>query len=410
MPRRLPVRAAVTTLVAATALGGLTAGGLAGTAAARPGRRPPSPVAATSLVLRHGATAPLRVGRRLGAAPFPSLPHAAAGRSGAALPTSLSTNWAGLAGTATGVRGAAGQWVVPKVAAVPASGYSASWVGVDGVGNTDLIQTGTEQDAGGTYFAWWEILPAPATVITQANGQPEPVRPGDRITASVQASTTTPGDWTITLQDLTQNWSFTQLEPYSGPGASAEWIEEAPTVNGVQSTPADFGTVHFAGTSIYTAGPTGTGWYATRLGPANEVALVNPAGTNVLALPSAPTPLSPPPGSPGQRFTVTYLTAPYPPAALHAARHGRAGVWLGWAPPKGTGGAPLSGYRVQLLHAGRVVRTLTTTLRTVKLPAAVVKGKGWSFRVQAVSIGNQTSRWTLPKRLPAVHVHPATLK
>ena len=38
--------------------------------------------------------------------------------------------------------------------------------------------------------------------------------------------------WTITLTDSTTGASFTTTRTYSGPGSSAEWIEEAPSVGG----------------------------------------------------------------------------------------------------------------------------------------------------------------------------------
>ena len=55
-----------------------------------------------------------------------------------------------------------------------------------------------------------------------------------------------PGIWGIEIEDLTQNWEFQNTFDYSGPGASVEYIEEAPTVNGAQSTLADFGSVGFS--------------------------------------------------------------------------------------------------------------------------------------------------------------------
>src|SRR3954451_17980088 len=51
-----------------------------------------------------------------------------------------------------------GQWSVPAVSSSQ-SGFSAAWVGIGGVDEGNLIQVGTEQDAGfgGTsYTAWWE--------------------------------------------------------------------------------------------------------------------------------------------------------------------------------------------------------------------------------------------------------------
>lgn len=36
--------------------------------------------------------------------------------------------------------------------------------------------------------------------------------------------------WTITLEDVTQNETFTQTIPYPSTHATAEWIEETPLI------------------------------------------------------------------------------------------------------------------------------------------------------------------------------------
>ena len=124
--------------------------------------------------------------------------------------------------------------------------YSATWVGIDGYLPTQsdqesLIQTGTEQDtAYGTtsYGAWYELIPARPVTIS------EPVAPGDEMAASItQQSAST---WLIELQDSTAGWSFSQVVEYTTPGASAEWIDEAPSLGGgYLSSLADFGTTTF---------------------------------------------------------------------------------------------------------------------------------------------------------------------
>ena len=158
--------------------------------------------------------------------------------------TWTSENWSGYAesGTFTGVTGT---WTVPAVASTSSSTYSSTWIGVDGLSNQDLIQTGTEQDyySGATHYgAWWEILPASETVISPRT---DVVQAGDRMTASIyETSTTTTTSrgrrsrsstehlWSIAIKDTTENWSFSTSQPYTGPGASAEWIMEAPEING----------------------------------------------------------------------------------------------------------------------------------------------------------------------------------
>jgi len=130
---------------------------------------------------------------------------------------------------------------VPQVKPSKGSTYSSSWIGIDGFNNSDLIQTGTEQDyASGhaQYYAWWEILPAAETEISPSQ---YPVSPGDLMSASIQNN----GTWTIDLNDLTKGWQFSTVQASGGPAASAEWIEEAPTIGGHIATLANYGETTF---------------------------------------------------------------------------------------------------------------------------------------------------------------------
>ncbi len=176
-----------------------------------------------------------------------------------AAPCWASSNWSGYAvsetapsglscvpASGTAYTGVTGTWVVPSVTGSRDSTYSAAWAGIDGFTNSDLIQAGTEQDFTGRsahYSAWWEILPAAETVIPSIT-----VKPGDTITVSI--TKVSAGQWSITLTDKgsaahAAQPSFTTTQSYSGPGASAEWILEAPTVNGRQATLASYGSTAF---------------------------------------------------------------------------------------------------------------------------------------------------------------------
>jgi hypothetical protein len=138
-----------------------------------------------------------------------------------------SSNWSGYARTGTYTR-VTGGWVVPSVASSRKATYSSQWVGIDGFNNSNLIQTGTEADyynGSAHYAAWWEILPAAETVIPSIT-----VRPGDHMTASITKGSGS--TWTITITDTTTSKSFSTVKTYTGPGTSAEWIEEAPSVGG----------------------------------------------------------------------------------------------------------------------------------------------------------------------------------
>jgi hypothetical protein len=159
------------------------------------------------------AAAPVSQGARVRAVPLASWPGSTSG------------NWSGYAGGAKGsnkLTFASATWKVPSVAAK--TGYSSTWVGIDGDTNNDLIQTGTEQDyvkGKFTYRAWWEILPAAETLIPSLT-----ITPGDTMSGSVKD--TSGNNWVISLTDVTTGKSFSINKTYTGPGASAEWIQEAP--------------------------------------------------------------------------------------------------------------------------------------------------------------------------------------
>lgn len=146
-----------------------------------------------------------------------------------------SSNWSGYAKSGS-YSSATAHWVVPSVSATHGSSYSSAWVGIDGFTNSNLIQTGTESDyynGSAHYNAWWEILPAAETPISSIT-----VRPNDVMTASITKGTG--NSWTITINDTTTGKSFTTVQNYTGPGASVEWIEEAPTVGGHVATLAHY--------------------------------------------------------------------------------------------------------------------------------------------------------------------------
>ncbi len=179
------------------------------------------------------------------------------------LSTVYSTNWSGygaatnLSSPAAGsVTSVSGSWVVPTVTA-PRRGnyYSSAWVGIDGLSDSTVEQLGTEQDvSNGTarYDAWWEMY-------SSGDGQPEQVisgftiKPGDSITASVNY--TGSGNFVLSITDSTRNETFTttqntnKTQSPTASQSSAEWIVEAPSVGGGQSSLANFGTITFSNAS-----------------------------------------------------------------------------------------------------------------------------------------------------------------
>jgi len=159
--------------------------------------------------------------------------------------TWASSNWSGYAETGT-YTGVTSTWTVPSVSASSTNTFSSVWVGVDGFNNSNLIQTGTEEDwynGSAHYNAWWEILPAAETALPSGYA----VAPGDRMSASIYKTTATAlvsrhrlaHYWWINISDA-GHWNFSTYQLYTGPGTSAEWVVEAPQVNGRIATLAHY--------------------------------------------------------------------------------------------------------------------------------------------------------------------------
>ncbi len=137
-------------------------------------------------------------------------------------------NWSGYVVTDTApYTRVTGEWVVPRIANTLEPTASAAWIGIGGWSGNGLIQAGTSQNVradGHAHFdAWWEILPATATVIPGFV-----VKPGDQMFASIVQNSH--GQWwTISLDNLTTGQLFSTVQRYHGLETSAEWVLEMPT-------------------------------------------------------------------------------------------------------------------------------------------------------------------------------------
>ncbi len=169
-------------------------------------------------------------------------------------PTGQSPNWSGYVVGNGPYTAVTGTFSVPSLySGEPSTDVMSEWVGIDGWSNASLIQAGVNESPdpnNPNYFSiqpWWEILPAPSTPITTMS-----VAVGDQVTVTISQVSGT--EWAIALTDNTNGQSFTTDQTYTGPGTSAEWIVEAPTVNGSQTTLApyspevDFSGLGFTGT------------------------------------------------------------------------------------------------------------------------------------------------------------------
>lgn len=171
--------------------------------------------------------------------------------------TASSLNWSGYAVTpGSGITGVSSTFTVPSAGLLP-PGFSATWAGIGGYNTSDLIQAGVSENSpigglisGGQYNAWYEILPATETPLSNCSGNSAcTVKPGDVV--SVNINQTSSGQWDVSLKDPAEGWTFDKSIAYTSTGSSAEWIYEAPTVL-VQTIPAGTGTTHFGPTSTYT--------------------------------------------------------------------------------------------------------------------------------------------------------------
>jgi hypothetical protein len=169
--------------------------------------------------------------------------------------TTSSLNWGGYAtDPGSGITAVNSEFTVPTAGLLP-PGFGANWVGIGGYTSSDLIQAGTSENAtgllGGQYYAWYEILPASETQLTDCTGDAAcTVTPGDKI--SVDIHNTGGDNWSISMADAGK-WTFNKTLTYASTESSAEWIFEAPTVE-VQTIPANTGTNYFGPVNTYTDG------------------------------------------------------------------------------------------------------------------------------------------------------------
>jgi hypothetical protein len=76
-------------------------------------------------------------------------------------------------------------------------------------------------------------VPAPSLTISSMS-----VSPGDHMHASPFEVVADSNLWTITIQDVTRNESFTTTLPYASTHATAEWIEATDSSGHVIGTPS----------------------------------------------------------------------------------------------------------------------------------------------------------------------------
>ncbi len=185
---------------------------------------------------------------------FPTTPASAS-----AVPVNAISNWSGYGLAGSGFTGVTGTFNVPApVESASCLEDTAVWVGVDGLGNPDLLQAGIAEiglaqaspvnwpsaglpglicSGGARIYAWWEDLPSAAERVDL------PIRVGDSVTVSIFRMS--PGWWALAVHDFTAKRSFLLAQPYAGPQTSVEWVVEAPEVMGPLRDPLPVSSVHF---------------------------------------------------------------------------------------------------------------------------------------------------------------------
>lgn len=140
-------------------------------------------------------------------------------------------NWSGyVASASVPFRLVSSHWVEPSISCTGSYPESAAfWVGLDGwfaapaYASNTVEQGGTFADCIGTtpyYFAWWEMWPTNAMVITYQ------IKAGDAMAASV---TYKGGLFTIAVTDQTTKQSYKTVQTcLTCSRRSAEWIAESP--------------------------------------------------------------------------------------------------------------------------------------------------------------------------------------
>jgi hypothetical protein len=203
-------------------------------------------------------------------------------------PAQTSGNWSGgvvFAPAGQSFKWIEGDWVVPDVDAPTPDQwyYSASWIGIDGDGSPDVCQAGIECEAyrsGSSItrniYPWFEWYPDAEVQITNL-----PISAGDMVTMLIctsqgAGSTTATCYFTNRTNGASTSFGFSAPAGTKLVGNCAEWIVEAPTVDGSQSEVADYGEVFFSVCeAVTTSGTTVNGGTGDNINMTNGSSVVS---------------------------------------------------------------------------------------------------------------------------------------
>jgi hypothetical protein len=224
-----------------------------------------------------------------------------------------STNWAGYGTTSLEslelFHSISARWIVPRIepgSSIPS--FGAQWIGIGGncilpgclLEDPTLVQTGTLEEVSPSgkhiYQAWYEMLPNPSIPIPKGSLT---VRPGDHMLA--QLTEAVPGIWNLKISNLTNGGSFQTSVLLGSLGLTAEWIEEAPTVQSPGAPSIQSSLPHLTRTLFYDLHIDGQ---PATLSSPQRITLIGPRG-NLEASTSMP-------GPNGNSFAVCPYTTTCP--------------------------------------------------------------------------------------------------
>lgn len=144
-----------------------------------------------------------------------------------------------------------------------ASNLGSIWAGIGGVNSQRLIQTGVQEQvitsSGRTfYIGFYEKL---SSSSVQLDSTMYPVKPGDTMTSIVSCASTcvannTATTWDITLQNVTEGWTFQLLGTvYKSNLDSADFIQEASSVSSTIQPLPNYGKVTFISAHVNGGAP-----------------------------------------------------------------------------------------------------------------------------------------------------------
>ena len=194
-------------------------------------------------------------------------------------------NWSGY-GDGSKTKGAftkvSGAWKVPSVTCTHEDQIASLWVGLDGLSDATVEQTGVSAQCfedSAYYYSWYEMFPAGTVEFGTT------VLPGDSISASVVRSGT---KYTITLTDSTHTANSGSVtatcKATTCLDTSAEWIAERPEYATTGEVPlVSYGTWTLSSGNVTSGGKSGT---ISSFKP-ESITMIDSTNTYDLSTPSA---------------------------------------------------------------------------------------------------------------------------